>query len=75
LKHNDGDWEERKKWDEYMAAYNDVFKASDMPWQMIPADHEWYRDYVAAEQFLAVLKTLPLKYPTLSAEIKKKYLG
>ena len=64
-KHNDGDWEERKHWDKYMEAYEYAINESDIPWNIIPADARWYRNYAVATQVRDVLKELNQKYPAL----------
>jgi PPK2 family polyphosphate:nucleotide phosphotransferase len=67
-KHNDGDWEERKLWAQYQEAYEYAINNSNIPWHIIPADQEWYRDYVAAKIFFEALEALPLSYPPLVSE-------
>ena len=69
-KHNDGDWEQRKYWDSYMKAYEDVLNRSDIPWINVPADQRWYRNYVVAEHIYKRLKRLKETYPTLSEKPK-----
>lgn len=64
-KHNPGDWEETKLWDKYMNCYEDLFRRCTIPWQIIPCDDEWYRDYVAAKKLLETLESLQMKLPTL----------
>jgi len=64
-KHNDGDWEERKLWDTYMDAYENVLNKSKIPWIPVPADQRWYRNYFVASKVLEQLKSLNLAYPTL----------
>jgi PPK2 family polyphosphate:nucleotide phosphotransferase len=53
-----GDWRERERWDDYMAAYDDALEecsTEHAPWHIIPADRKWYRNYVVAK---AVAETL-----------------
>ena len=69
-KHNAGDWDERKHWDNYMRCYQDVFDRSTTPWHAIPCDQEWYRDYVAAKLVVRTLEALDMKLPVLTAEQK-----
>ncbi len=65
-KHNDGDWETSKKWDKYMKAYEDVFKYCNEPkWTIVPADQNWYKEYIVAETLVKKLKGLDLRYPKL----------
>ena len=41
------DWETRKHWDAYQAAYEDVLSkcsTAEAPWYIVPANHKWYRN-------------------------------
>lgn len=69
-KHNDGDWEERKLWDDYMKAYEYAINESEIPWYICPVDHRWYRDYFIAKTVLAALEQLDLKLPELKTTQK-----
>ena len=64
-KHNSGDWEERKFWDDYMFCYEDAINRSEIPWIIAPVDQRWYRNYFIAEKVLEQLKSLDLKKPLL----------
>jgi len=64
-KHNAGDWEERKRWPEYMACYEDVLNDTTIPWHVVPADVEWYRNHCAAKVVLETLEALDPKRPHL----------
>lgn len=69
-KNNDQDWEERKLWNEYMKAYEDVFENcdKDVKWQIIPTDQNWYKEYLIAEKMCEALKQMKLEYPKLSTK-------
>ena len=68
-KHNDGDWETSKKWDEYMVAYEDIFENCKEPaWHIVPADKNWYKEYLIAKSIEKALSKLNLKYPKLETE-------
>ncbi|MDX2134754.1 MAG: polyphosphate kinase [Saprospiraceae bacterium] len=62
-KHNDGDWEERKKWDAYMEAYEYAINNSTIPWTICPVDQRWYRDYVIAKTIVEKLEKLDMRLP------------
>jgi len=64
-KHNDGDWKERERWDDYRRCYEDVINRSTIPWHIIPVDQRWYRDYLISQIILERLEELPLAYPGL----------
>lgn len=74
-KHNDGDWDEREHWDEYMKAYEDVLNKSKIPWIIAPVDQRWYRNYFIAKKVLETLRSMPLEYPPIETEREwKKYV-
>ena len=65
-KFNPNDIEERKLWDSYMQAYQDVLSRTSTayaPWYVIPANHNWYRDLVIAKIITASLSGLKMRYP------------
>jgi polyphosphate kinase 2 (PPK2 family) len=54
-----GDWEERERWDEYMAAYEAAINAtatSWAPWYIVPSDRKWYRNLAVAEALAEILR-------------------
>lgn len=65
-KYNEKDFEEAKLWDEYMSAYEDCFeRCNDIPWTIVPADQNWYKEYVVAKQLRDKLVDLKMQYPGL----------
>jgi PPK2 family polyphosphate:nucleotide phosphotransferase len=65
-KWNSGDLEERKLWEEYMKAFEDMMSATSTdraPWYVVPANRKWYRNLVVADQVVAALKAMNLKKP------------
>jgi PPK2 family polyphosphate:nucleotide phosphotransferase len=49
------DWKERRRWDDYMAAYQDALErcnTAEAPWTIVPADHKWYRNLAIAESLV-----------------------
>lgn len=71
-KHNDGDWKEREKWDEYRKAYEYAINESSIPWIIAPVDQRWYRNYFIAKEVLKTLKSMKMKFPKLKSEIFTK---
>ena len=68
-KFNSGDMAESKKWDDYMAAYQDALAATSKPWApwyAIPADSKHYMRRAVAEIIVGTLKQLPLEYPKVA---------
>jgi len=65
-KYNEKDFEEAKLWDSYMKMYEDCFEHCDkIPWTIVPADQNWYKEYVIASAVYSLLKDLDMKYPGL----------
>ena len=65
-KYNENDFEEAKLWDKYMKMYEDCFENCDkVPWTIVPADQNWYKEYVIASAIHSLLKDLDMKYPGL----------
>jgi PPK2 family polyphosphate:nucleotide phosphotransferase len=69
-KHNDGDWETRKKWDAYMDVYDQILtRCNVVPWQVVPADTNWQKLYYVAKTVLETLERLNPKWPPLKSEL------
>jgi PPK2 family polyphosphate:nucleotide phosphotransferase len=61
-----GDLDERKLWDDYMRAYEDVLEKTSTdwaPWQVVPADRKAMRDFIIAGAVVKALEKLKMKYP------------
>jgi PPK2 family polyphosphate:nucleotide phosphotransferase len=61
-----GDLEERKLWQDYMEAYEDVLNKTSTaaaPWIIVPANHKWYRDLVISSVLVETLEKLKMKFP------------
>jgi PPK2 family polyphosphate:nucleotide phosphotransferase len=62
------DASERKRWDEYMHAYEDTIRhtASDeAPWYVVPADNKWFARMIVSSVVVETLSSLDLKYPAV----------
>lgn len=65
-KYNEQDFEEAKLWDLYMSAYEDCFEhCKDIPWEIVPADQNWYKEYLITKKLYDLLKGLKMQYPGL----------
>ena len=65
-KYNENDLKEAKYWGEYMTMYEDCFEhCNKVPWTIVPADQNWYKEYVIATEVMRALKALKLEYPKL----------
>lgn len=61
-----GDLEDRRLWDEYMAAYEDLLERTSQdhaPWYVIPSNKKWYRNLAVAEVLVEALEKLDLRQP------------
>lgn len=66
-KYNKEDFKEAEKWDEYMQMYEDVFEnCNAVPWTIVPADQNWYKEYLIAKTLVRALRELNMKYPQLN---------
>jgi len=65
-KYNSNDFDEAKLWDKYMQVYEDVFEnCSVVPWTIVPADQNWYKEYLVAKTVTEALRALDMNYPQL----------
>jgi PPK2 family polyphosphate:nucleotide phosphotransferase len=68
------DSEERKLWDDYMAAYQDaISKCSTRygAWYIVPSNRKWFRDLVVSDAVLGALKNMKLKLPQPAFDLSK----
>jgi len=65
-KYNENDFAEARLWDDYMEMYEDCFEnCNDVPWTIVPADQNWYKEHVIATTLRDTLKGLHMQYPGL----------
>jgi PPK2 family polyphosphate:nucleotide phosphotransferase len=60
------DLDERKRWDEYQAAYSDMIAATGTawaPWTIVPSDSKTHRNLMIATAVTEALRGLKLRYP------------
>lgn len=63
-KYNKEDFEKAKQWDQYQKAYEDVFEHCNViPWTIVPADQNWYKEYLVAKTMVEGLTKLEMRYP------------
>lgn len=66
------DFKERKYWDEYQRAYEEVLNrcsTSHSPWFIIPANHKWFRNLAVSHIILRTLESLRMKYPKPAVDV------
>lgn len=54
------DWIERRYWDDYQRAYEDVFSkctTDEAPWYIVPANHKWYRNLAIAQLLVETMSS------------------
>ncbi|MBC7828912.1 MAG: polyphosphate kinase [Chitinophagaceae bacterium] len=65
-KYNPNDAEEAKLWDSYRQMYEECFEKCNQPaWVIVPADQNWYKEFIIAKTLLDALQGLSMKYPGL----------
>lgn len=65
-KYNANDFKEAELWDDYMNVYEDCFEHCDkVPWIIVPADQNWYKEYVMIKTIRDTLKSFNMQYPGL----------
>lgn len=65
-KFNVADLAERKRWGEYMAAYEEAIASTSTewaPWYIVPANRKWYRNLVVSTVLVETLRGLEMSYP------------
>jgi PPK2 family polyphosphate:nucleotide phosphotransferase len=64
------DVRERKYWNDYMDAYQDMIRHTATeyaPWYVVPADHKWFTRIVVAAAIVDALESLNLSFPKVDA--------
>jgi PPK2 family polyphosphate:nucleotide phosphotransferase len=72
-KFNSADLKERKLWDDYIQAYQDVLNKTSQnwaPWYLVPANNKWYRNLVISSVMVDTLEKLDLHYPPAEAGLE-----
>ena len=69
---------ERKLWDKYMDAYEDMIRHTstpEAPWHVVPTDHKWFAHLAIAATIVDRLERLDLQFPKVEgaalAEMRK----
>ncbi len=65
-KFNDADIDERARWADYQAAYEDAIRRCSTevaPWYVVPADRKWYRNWAVASLLAETLEEMDPTYP------------
>jgi PPK2 family polyphosphate:nucleotide phosphotransferase len=62
---------ERARWDDYMAAYQDLIRETSTdyaPWHVVPADHKHVTWLVVSAAIIEALEKLELEYPKVTGK-------
>jgi PPK2 family polyphosphate:nucleotide phosphotransferase len=64
-KYKASDLAEAKLWPDYRQAFEDIFENCEKAaeWNIIPADQNWYRDYLIAKRIVDAMESLNMSYP------------
>ena len=68
-----GDLDDRKLWDDFMAAYEDALSRTSQkwaPWYVVPANKKWYRNLVVATILVEALEGLEIQIPEPEEDLK-----
>ena len=66
---------ERKFWDRYQLAYEDMIRQTsrpEAPWFVVPADHKWFTRMVVAGAVVDELQALNLNFPKVEGKALKE---
>jgi len=70
---NPGDFEERQLWDDYMEAFEEVFRrcsTTTAPWYVVPADKKWFRNLAIAQILTETLEGMKCRMPEPAHDIE-----
>ncbi len=74
-KFSTADLRERKFWDDYQLAFEQMLTHTSTdwaPWHVIPADHKWFSHLSTSAVLLETLRGLDPRYPTVSDDEKSE---
>ncbi len=73
-KFNAGDLDDRSKWDDYTAAYQDALANCSTewaPWYVVPSNSNKARNYLIAQRIVESLESLDLHYPKPKTDLSQ----
>ena len=74
-KFSEADVHERRYWNDYMNAYEDMIRHTatpEAPWYVVPADHKWFTHIAVSAAIIQTLKGLDLQFPKVDKERRKQ---
>ncbi len=69
------DVSERERWDEYMAAFDEMIRETsrpEAPWYVVPADNKWFTRLVVAAALVEAMDGLDLRFPKVDDTMLKE---
>jgi PPK2 family polyphosphate:nucleotide phosphotransferase len=76
---SESDYKERELWDDYIEAYEEVFRETstkNAPWYVIPSDHKWFRNLAVSQIIATTFQDMDLQMPKPQVNlevIRKEY--
>jgi PPK2 family polyphosphate:nucleotide phosphotransferase len=73
-KFSEDDPAERKFWNDYMKAYEDVLNKTSTdysPWFAIPSNHHWLRNLIVSTVLVETLESFRMNYPRLPDSLRR----
>jgi PPK2 family polyphosphate:nucleotide phosphotransferase len=70
-----GDIHERKYWDDYQKAYEEMIENTSTkhaPWYVVPADNKWFSRLVVSAVIVETLESLDLAYPKVNGAKRRE---
>jgi PPK2 family polyphosphate:nucleotide phosphotransferase len=70
---SEDDYREREFWDDYIAAYEAVFRKTSTrhaPWYVIPANHKWFRNLAISQIVAATLEEIHIERPEPQVDLE-----
>ncbi|HEY5029876.1 MAG TPA: polyphosphate kinase 2 family protein [Candidatus Angelobacter sp.] len=74
-KFSEADVHERKYWDDYMNAYEEMIRHTstpEAPWYVVPADHKWFTHIAVSSAIIQTLECLDLHAPKVDKQRRKQ---
>lgn len=71
---SESDYQERRFWNDYVAAYEEALSRCSTeyaPWFVIPSDHKWFRNLAVARIVVEHLESLKLSYPRPTIDLER----
>ncbi len=65
-KFHEGDLEERRRWQDYQAAYEEAIRECSTeaaPWFVVPSDRKWYRNWAVSSLLVETLEDMDPQLP------------